>query len=40
VIGDRGLAAGKLEYRHRRSGETTEIPVDDLVAEILRRLGR
>ena len=40
VIGDRGLAAGRLEYRHRRSGETTEIAIDDLVPEILRRLGR
>ncbi len=28
VIGDRGLAQGKLEYRHRRSGGTGELPVD------------
>jgi prolyl-tRNA synthetase len=40
VIGDRGLAAGKLEYRNRRSGENTEIPADDVVAEIRRRLAR
>jgi prolyl-tRNA synthetase len=40
VVGDRGLAAGRLEYRHRRSGSTTEIAVDDIVPEILRRLGR
>jgi prolyl-tRNA synthetase len=40
VVGDRGLAAGKLEYRHRRSAENTEIAVDEVVPEILRRLGR
>src|SRR5690606_4488952 len=40
VIGDRGLSAGRLEYRQRRSGETTEIAIDDIVPEILRRLGR
>jgi prolyl-tRNA synthetase len=40
VIGDRGLAAGKLEYRHRRSGENTEIATDDVVHEIRRRLAR
>ena len=28
VIGDRGLAQGKLEYRHRRSGTAGELPVD------------
>ncbi len=40
VIGDRGLNAGRLEYRQRRSGETTEIAIDEIVPEILRRLGR
>jgi prolyl-tRNA synthetase len=40
VIGDRGIAAGKLEYRNRRSGTNEEIPVDDIVPEIRRRLGR
>lgn len=39
VIGDRGLAAGRLEYRHRRSGTTEEIAADDVLAEIQRRLG-
>jgi prolyl-tRNA synthetase len=34
VIGDRGLAAGNLEYRHRRETESTEIPVTDPVAFI------
>jgi prolyl-tRNA synthetase len=40
VIGDRGLAAGRLEYRNRRSGETTEIATDDMLAQIRHRLGR
>jgi prolyl-tRNA synthetase len=39
VIGDRGLAAGKLEYRNRRSGENSEITVNDALAEIRRKLG-
>jgi prolyl-tRNA synthetase len=39
VIGDRGLAQGKLEYRHRRSGETGEIPVEGAVAALRARLG-
>ena len=34
VIGERGLAAGNLEYRHRRETESTEIPVTDPVAFI------
>jgi prolyl-tRNA synthetase len=38
VIGDRGLAAGKLEYRNRRSGTTEEIAVDAVVADIKARL--
>jgi prolyl-tRNA synthetase len=40
VIGDRGLAAGKLEYRNRRSGENSEIPVDEVLTGIRGRLGR
>ncbi len=40
VVGDRGLASGRLEYRNRRSGENTEIPADDVVAEVRRRLAR
>jgi len=40
VIGDRSLAAGKLEYRNRRTGENSEIAVDEMVPEIRRRLGR
>jgi prolyl-tRNA synthetase len=34
VIGERGLAAGNLEYRHRRETESTEIPMADPVAFI------
>ena len=37
VIGDRGLSAGNLEYRHRRETESTEIPVADAVAYIRAR---
>jgi prolyl-tRNA synthetase len=38
VIGERGLAAGKLEYRHRRATESTEIPTADPVGYIRLRL--
>ena len=38
VIGERGLAAGNLEYRHRRETESTEIPLADPVAFIRDKL--
>jgi prolyl-tRNA synthetase len=38
VIGDRGLAAGRLEYRNRRTGETGEIAADAVLAELQNRL--
>jgi prolyl-tRNA synthetase len=38
VIGERGLAAGNLEYRHRRETESTEIPATDPVAFIRDKL--
>jgi prolyl-tRNA synthetase len=38
VIGERGLAAGNLEYRHRRETESTEIPAADPVAFIRNKL--
>jgi len=38
VIGDRGIASGRIEYRHRRSGANEEMAADDLVAEIRGRL--
>jgi prolyl-tRNA synthetase len=35
VVGDRALETGKLEYRHRRDSESTEIPAADVVAYIV-----
>jgi prolyl-tRNA synthetase len=32
VIGERGLAAGNLEYRHRRDTESSDIPLAEAVA--------
>ena len=34
VVGERGLEAGKLEYRHRRATESREFPVADALAFI------
>ena len=39
VIGERGLATGKLEYRHRRSGGNEEIPADAALAFLQSRIG-
>jgi prolyl-tRNA synthetase len=38
VIGERTLAAGKLEYRHRRATESTEIPAENALAYIRQKL--
>jgi prolyl-tRNA synthetase len=38
VIGDRGLSAGTLEYRHRRDSESTDIPSVDPVGFIRHKL--
>jgi prolyl-tRNA synthetase len=38
VIGERGLAAGNLEYRHRRETESTEIPLTDAIGYIRHKL--
>jgi prolyl-tRNA synthetase len=38
VIGERSLAAGNLEYRHRRDTESTEIPAVDPVGYIRHKL--
>jgi prolyl-tRNA synthetase len=38
VIGERGLAAGNLEYRHRTETESREIPVADPVGYIRDKL--
>ena len=38
IIGDRGLASGKLEYRHRRSGATGELSAHAVLEELRQRL--
>jgi prolyl-tRNA synthetase len=38
VIGERGLAAGNLEYRHRTETESTEISAADPVSYIRHKL--
>jgi prolyl-tRNA synthetase len=40
VVGERGLDAGKLEYRGRRDTESTEFPVDNAVEFIRSRMAR
>jgi prolyl-tRNA synthetase len=38
VVGDRGLEAGRLEYRHRRATDNEEIPIDAALEFIRSRL--
>jgi prolyl-tRNA synthetase len=38
VVGERGLEAGKLEYRNRRDTESQEFPLDDALVFIRSRL--
>ncbi|MEJ1966609.1 MAG: proline--tRNA ligase [Gammaproteobacteria bacterium] len=40
VVGERGIDAGKLEYRGRRDTESTEFPLDDALAFIRSRMAR
>jgi len=40
VVGERGLEAGKLEYRHRRESESVDMPLDGALAFIRERMGR
>ena len=40
VIGERGLDAGRLEYRHRRAADNEEFALDAALAFINGRLGR
>ena len=40
VVGERGLEAGKLEYRGRCDAQSTEFAADDVVAFIRSRMGR
>ncbi len=39
VVAERGLAAGRLEYRHRRDSDSVEFPADEALAFIRARLG-
>jgi hypothetical protein len=39
VVAERGLEAGKLEYRHRRASENEELPLETALAAVLGRLG-
>jgi hypothetical protein len=38
VVGDRGITAGKLEYRHRRAEAAEEFPLGDAIAYIRGKL--
>ena len=40
VIGERGLAAGKLEYRHRRDTAAVEIPMAEAMTHVLQNADR
>ncbi len=40
VIGERSLAAGKLEYRHRRDTAAVEIPMAEAVTHVLQNADR
>lgn len=40
VVSDRGLAAGTLEYRHRRATESEQIPRENILALLRERLQR
>jgi prolyl-tRNA synthetase len=39
VVADRGLEAGKLEYRHRRDTASTDFPLDEALGFLRTRLG-
>jgi prolyl-tRNA synthetase len=38
VVGDRGLAEGMLEYRHRRAADSEPLPLDGAVAALVERV--
>ncbi|MGB1140127.1 MAG: proline--tRNA ligase [Halioglobus sp.] len=40
VIGDRALAEGNVEYKHRRADDSENIPQDDIVDFVLKALGQ
>jgi len=39
VVGERGLASGQLEYRHRRASESSDLPVAGALAALQARFG-
>jgi prolyl-tRNA synthetase len=39
VVADRGLEAGKLEYRHRRESESREFPAPEALSFLRGRIG-
>ena len=38
VVGDRGIKAGTLEYRHRRAAESEPLPIAGAEDELVRRI--
>jgi len=40
VVGERGIDAGKLEYRQRRATESEEFPLDNALGFLQSRFGR
>jgi len=38
VIGERGLDAGTIEYKHRRAESAEQWPIDELVTRLKSRL--
>jgi len=40
IIGDRGITAGRLEYRNRRTGETAELPSNAVLEQLQQRFAR
>jgi prolyl-tRNA synthetase len=40
VIGERGIDSGIVEYKHRRSGEKSEIAIDAVVAKVKAQLAK
>ena len=39
VVAERGLDAGRLEYRHRRAADNEDLPLEGAAAAVLARLG-
>lgn len=39
ILGERGLDNGMIEYKNRQSGEGDEFAIDDVIAELTKRIG-